>query len=356
MFWVLARDKFMNASCLATSRQTDAYAFGKCTAVRSPGALSLSVSDAEGGLFSGAFGIVAIEGIPPGQLEGEVVLVDPARRRIERLLRAESTTNTLLVTERCDQLCVMCSQPPKKTHVDRFDLLERACLLAPEDIIGISGGEPMLYKERLLTLMERTLSIRADLSFHVLTNGQHLTAADIQRLGAPEYRRVGWGIPLYSTELALHDLLVGKDGAFAQLAGGLSNLAMAGARIELRTVVMNDNVGGLPVLAGYVSSRLRFCRSLVDHVAGTCRLRENQVARPLLRPQQAVRADRGSAGSGSATRRESAAFQLSSLHGSRRLSQPCDRFDLRLEAQVRASVQRLPGADEMLRLLRMAFR
>ncbi|TCP82887.1 His-Xaa-Ser system radical SAM maturase HxsC [Sphingomonas sp. PP-CE-1A-559] len=215
--------------------------------------------DAEGGLFSGAFGIVAIEGIPPGQLEGEVVLVDPARRRIERLLRAESTTNTLLVTERCDQLCVMCSQPPKKTHVDRFDLLERACLLAPEGmLIGISGGEPTLYKERLLTLMERTLSIRADLSFHVLTNGQHFTAADIQRLGAPKYRRVSWGIPLYSAEPALHDLLVGKDGAFAQLEDGLSHLAMAGARIELRTVVMNDNVGGLPALAGYVSSRLRF--------------------------------------------------------------------------------------------------
>ncbi|MEG3085630.1 His-Xaa-Ser system radical SAM maturase HxsC [Sphingomonas sp. PB2P12] len=215
--------------------------------------------DSSGGVFSGPFGMIAIEGISPDQLDGEVVLVDPARHRVERLLRAESTTNTLLVTERCDQLCVMCSQPPKKTHVDRFDLLEEACTLAPEGmLIGVSGGEPTLYKDRLLTLMERTLSIRPDLSFHVLTNAQHFTEADVQRLGSAEYRRVSWGIPIYAAEPVLHDVLVGKEGAFAQLECGLAHLAMAGARIELRTVVMNDNVDALPVLASYVSSRLRF--------------------------------------------------------------------------------------------------
>ena len=215
--------------------------------------------DQDGGIFSGRLGLVTIEGVRTDDLDGDVVLVDPGRSQVERLLRVGSTTNTLLVTERCDQLCVMCSQPPKKTHVDRFDLLEQACRLAPDGmLIGISGGEPTLYKERLLTLIERTLAVRPDLSFHVLTNAQHFEAGDIARLAGSSFRRVSWGIPLYASDAALHDLIVGKDGAFAKLEEGLAHLAMAGARVELRTVIVSDNVDELPALAGYVGARLRF--------------------------------------------------------------------------------------------------
>src|SRR4051812_2301972 len=84
--------------------------------------------DEAGTTFSGHHGIIAIDGVTADALDGDVVLVQPQARpgasgRIERLLRADSKHNTLLVTERCDQLCVMCSQPPKKTHVDRFAFL-----------------------------------------------------------------------------------------------------------------------------------------------------------------------------------------------------------------------------------------
>ncbi|KUR71001.1 His-Xaa-Ser system radical SAM maturase HxsC [Novosphingobium fuchskuhlense] len=213
----------------------------------------------DGSVFSGRLGLVVIDGVRAEDLDGDIVLVDPRRGRVERLLRVGSTTNTLLVTERCDQLCVMCSQPPKKTHVDRFDLLEEACRLAPDGmLIGISGGEPTLYKERLLTLIERTLAARPDLGFHVLTNAQHFEASDVARLGRSAYRRVSWGIPLYASEAALHDNIVGKEGAFAKLEEGLAHLAMAGARVELRTVVLSDNIDAFPALAGYVAARLRF--------------------------------------------------------------------------------------------------
>jgi hypothetical protein len=105
---------------------------------------SLMIDEDEGGVtYAGAGGILAIDGATADALDGDVVLVQPRTGRVERILRAGSPHNTLLVTERCDQLCVMCSQPPKKTHVDRFSLLEDACLLAePDLLIGISGGEP----------------------------------------------------------------------------------------------------------------------------------------------------------------------------------------------------------------------
>jgi len=215
--------------------------------------------DEFGASFAGPHGLVTLEGVPPDELDGDVVVVDPATGRAERLLRAASAHNTLLVTERCDQLCVMCSQPPKKTHHDRFAQFELACLLAERgQVIGISGGEPTLYKEELLGMIERVLEARDDLAFHVLTNAQHFTDADITRLRDPRFQRVTWGVPLYAADAPLHDHIVGKDGAFRQLEDGFVRLMLSGARVELRTVLLADNVDALQDLARYVAARLRF--------------------------------------------------------------------------------------------------
>jgi His-Xaa-Ser system radical SAM maturase HxsC len=215
--------------------------------------------DISGATFAGTRGLVAIDGVPGMDLDGDIVLVQPNAGRAERLLRAGSLHNTLLVTERCDQLCVMCSQPPKKTHFDRFDLFEEACLLAePGSLIGISGGEPTLYKDPLCGMMERVLTARDDLEFHVLTNAQHFDREDVERLRAPVYRCVSWGIPLYAPEADLHDRIVGKEGAFSRLEQSFATLLLAGARIELRTVLLASNLDALPALAGYVTARLRF--------------------------------------------------------------------------------------------------
>lgn len=215
-----------------------------------------------GGAFSGRNGLITVDGVPAGDLDGDVVLVHPGLDRpgrVERLLRAGSMHNTLLVTERCDQLCIMCSQPPKKTHVDRFDLLEAACLLAEQGtLIGISGGEPTLYKDQLFGMMERVLDARSDLEFHVLSNAQHFEARDIERLRNPLYRRVSWGIPLYAAEPGLHDRIVGKADAFRRLEESFAWLTLAGARVELRTVLLSANGDALPSLARYIATRLRF--------------------------------------------------------------------------------------------------
>lgn len=215
--------------------------------------------DDEGSTFLGAGGVFAVDGATAAELDGDVVIVDPKTGRLERILRRGSAHNTLLVTERCDQLCVMCSQPPKKTHVDRFALFEEACLLAePHSLIGVSGGEPTLYKVGLLGMIERVLAARCDLEFHVLTNGQFFDVADVPRLRDERYARVSWGIPLYAANAEAHDRIVGKVGAFALLEESMAVLARAGARIELRTVLVADNAQLRPELARYVSRRLRF--------------------------------------------------------------------------------------------------
>lgn len=193
----------------------------------------------------------------PDMVDGDILLIPPQSRTAHRLIRARSEHNTLLVTERCDQLCVMCSQPPKTQHVDHFDSFFEACCIAPHgQYIGISGGEPMLLKERLFDFLMSLSNLRPDLRFHVLTNGQHFSESDMELVEALGPERVLWGIPLYSACSKDHDRIVGKDGAHDILLDSLARLTRAGASIELRTVVMRSNVEALPELAQFITSRL----------------------------------------------------------------------------------------------------
>lgn len=206
--------------------------------------------------WCGDNGIFSV-GLRSDDIFGDVVLVDPRARRAERLIRRAPAHNSLLVTEQCDQLCLMCSQPPKKTHHDRFNHFEQACLLAePAATIGITGGEPTLHLTRLLEMMDRVLEARPDLSFHVLTNGQHFSERACSQISEQVRCATVWGIPVYASRPDLHDEIVGKPEAFATLSANMSNLLVCGARIELRTVLMQGNVHALVDLARFVCMNL----------------------------------------------------------------------------------------------------
>lgn len=132
-------------------------------------------------------------------------------------------------------------------------------LLAPADaVIGVSGGEPTLYKPRLFQFIKDALRQRPDLTFHVLTNAQHFEWSDEEALRHWPADRVIWGIPLYSPIGSQHDELVGKAGAFDRLRKSFAVLAKTGALIELRTVVMRPNAPTLPLLSTFISRHLPF--------------------------------------------------------------------------------------------------
>jgi His-Xaa-Ser system radical SAM maturase HxsC len=195
-------------------------------------------------------------------LTGDVLLVRPSKRMAHRLIRAQSSNNFFLVTEQCDQLCVFCSQPPKKTHLDRFKHFERAALLAPNNCrITITGGEPTLHKKALFSMMAKVRAQRPDVTFHVLSNGQHFQDGDSAFLLSKAGRAISWGIPLYSSDAALHDELVGKIGAYTALLQGLSILCQTGSALELRTVVTKKNAFALPRTARFIAANLPFADS-----------------------------------------------------------------------------------------------
>jgi His-Xaa-Ser system radical SAM maturase HxsC len=223
--------------------------------------VALERADPEGADYVGEGGSIRVLGIDPSEIDGDVLLVNPRRGTADRLVRSSSPHNTFLVTERCDQVCVMCSQPPKKHHVDLFPYFETAALLAPEGaMIGISGGEPTLFKEQLFAFLARVLEKRADLSFHVLTNGQHFDEDDRDVMVSLDQSRILWGVPLYSHDPAVHDQIVGKPCAQERLLENMAFLCRVGASIELRTVLMQPNAAGLPRLARFITAMLPFVR------------------------------------------------------------------------------------------------
>ncbi len=63
---------------------------------------------------------------------------------------------------------------------------------------------------------------------------------------------------MYARTATLHDEIVGKRGAFVRLEETLSMLMLAGASVELRTVVMRQNFSDLPALARHIHNRLPF--------------------------------------------------------------------------------------------------
>lgn len=221
--------------------------------------VALDTAGPDGAKYVGEGGSLRILGIDPWEIDGDVLLVNPQRGTADRLIRRASPHNTFLVTERCDQLCLMCSQPPKKQHTDLFEHFERAAMLAPQGAtIGISGGEPTLYKAELLGLLSRVMRERDDIRFHVLTNGQHFEDDDLADMLALDRDRIVWGVPLYAADADTHDEIVGKSGAHHRLLSGLAFLCRVGAQVELRTVLMRPNADGLPRLARFLTTSVPF--------------------------------------------------------------------------------------------------
>ncbi len=194
-------------------------------------------------------------------MAGDICIVFPEQKTLGRLIRPQSTSNTILLTERCDQACVMCSQPPKNKVYDYFDLYKEALLLAPEHMtIGISGGEPTLHKENLFPFLVDIFKTRPDLKIHILSNAQHFKNEDIKFLKILR-DNVLWGIPIYSHLPEIHDEIVGKNGAFEGLLNGLNILFQAGSQVELRTIILQQNYETFPQISNFISRHMPACET-----------------------------------------------------------------------------------------------
>jgi His-Xaa-Ser system radical SAM maturase HxsC len=207
----------------------------------------------------------------PTELEylrsGDIVRLHPAANRVQVLYRRTSANNHFLVTERCNSLCLMCSQPPRKVQDDWIvdDIAQAIPLMDPgTKEIGFTGGEPTLLGERFFDLLWLARSYLPNTAVHVLSNGRAFADPNV----AAQYARVNHpdimvGIPLYSDVSTIHDYVVQADGAYDETIRGILNLKRLEQCVEIRVVVHQQTFKRLPKLAEFIARNLIF----VDHVA-----------------------------------------------------------------------------------------
>lgn len=198
---------------------------------------------------------------------GDVIALSPDSRTVRVLYRRGANSNLLFMTDRCNSLCLMCSQPPKDVE-DSWHVEENLRLLdlidPGEEQLGVSGGEPTLYREGLLAILAKTKWISPEKSVHVLSNGRLLSdPAWIDELKRIDHPALTWGIPLYGDTAELHDQVVQAQGAFSETMRGIYNLARAGQRVEIRVVLNQLTVPRLPQLAHFIFRNMPF----VEHIA-----------------------------------------------------------------------------------------
>ena len=198
---------------------------------------------------------------------GDIINIAPDGRRITVLWKHSATHNSLLLTEQCDNYCLMCSQPPKdREDAWLFGRARRTVSLLPPSAqtMGLTGGEPTLHADALIDLLEHCRDTAPWVQLHLLSNGRRFADDDF----TARYAGVGnadimVGIPVYAPEPGLHDFVVQARGAFEETIRGILNLAALGQRVEIRIVVQRHTVPVLHDLAVFITRNLPF----VDQVA-----------------------------------------------------------------------------------------
>ena len=197
----------------------------------------------------------------------DIVRINFAEQTIKVLFRAKSPHNFLLVTEQCNSYCLMCSQPPK-TIDDSWildDLREVITLIPPDTHeLGFTGGEPFLFGERFLDILNLAKNMLPRTAIHILSNGRLFCDKNF----AESYARICHpdmmvGIPLYSDDATIHDYVVQARGAFDETIRGILNLKELRQRVEIRVVLHKQTVPRLQRLAEFICRNLLF----VDQVA-----------------------------------------------------------------------------------------
>ena len=199
--------------------------------------------------------------------DGDILRLEPERNSVRVLFRKSASINSFLLTERCNNLCLMCSQPPRNVNDGWLadELLDVIPLIGqdtPE--IMLSGGEPTLLGERLIQIVQKAKSYLPRTAVHILSNGRTFTDGTYAAcLGDIQHHDLMVGIPLYSDVPHIHDYVVQADGAYDETIRGILNLKQAGVPVELRVVLHKQTVPRLRKLAEFITRNLLF----VDHVA-----------------------------------------------------------------------------------------
>jgi His-Xaa-Ser system radical SAM maturase HxsC len=199
--------------------------------------------------------------------DGDIVHINPTTGHIWVMYKQSSQFNAIFITERCNNNCIMCSQPPhniKDEHICNV-YLEAIPLMNQETVsLGITGGEPTLLGSEFIDVIRLCKEHLPRTALHVLSNGRMFNYLSFcQEIHSIDHPDLMIGIPLYSDIPGLHDYIVQTKGAYDQTIRGLLNLARLGTKLEIRVVLHRQTIPRIHSLAKFISRNLPF----VNHIA-----------------------------------------------------------------------------------------
>jgi His-Xaa-Ser system radical SAM maturase HxsC len=199
--------------------------------------------------------------------DGDVLGFDHSSRKFRTLFRRNSAHNSFLVTERCNNYCLMCSQPPKDID-DRWILTEIKESLALVDTatpaLTFTGGETLSDWVEFIDVLKECRRQLPTTAVQVLTNGRAFASSRIvdawRDIGHPNLMAA---IPVYASVDAVHDYVVQAKGAFDETILGVLKLKDRGQRVEIRVVLHAVTAPIIAETCRWIARNLPFA----DHVA-----------------------------------------------------------------------------------------
>ena len=113
---------------------------------------------------------------------GDIIGFHVPTKKFRTLFRASSRHNSFLVTERCNNYCLMCSQPPKDID-DRWilDEIKKSLPLVPKNTrtLTFTGGEPLSDWADFTEILADCRDLLPGTAIQVLTNGRAFANSEI---------------------------------------------------------------------------------------------------------------------------------------------------------------------------------
>jgi His-Xaa-Ser system radical SAM maturase HxsC len=202
-----------------------------------------------------------------GISDGDIIGIRHGSKRFRTLFRRNSKHNSFLVTERCNNYCLMCSQPPKDIddHWILDEIRESLPLVDPSTrSLTFTGGEPLTDWRDFVTVLAQCRDQLPQTALQVLTNGRAFSHSEIvDAWSRQKHADLIAAIPVYSAVDHVHDHVVQAKGAFDETILGILKLKDRGQRIEIRVVLHALTAPIISATCRWIARNLPF----VDHVA-----------------------------------------------------------------------------------------
>ena len=202
------------------------------------------------------------------------------------MLEAETRSNYLSLTDRCNHRCIMCPQPPVKHENSHLQQNLRLIELMSKDTesVGITGGEPTLVGDDLITILQALKKRVPDAAITILTNAVKLADLNfVKKIALVGNHDLQIDVPLFASIPELHNEIVGAK-TFYKTVQGLYNLATCQLDIGIRVVVHRLNYQHLTMLAYYIYHNFPFVKQVAFMQMETMGYAEENIQRLWIDP------------------------------------------------------------------------